>query len=76
MLVDDDGVVFLPAARTAEIAAVAARIRDTERHQAARMLVGTTLREQTRFDDYLVARDRDGSTFRQHLRTLDAAIEE
>ena len=76
VLADDDGVVFLPAARAAEIAAVASRIRDTERVQAARMLLGTTLREQTRFDDYLVARDRDGVTFRQHLRTLDAAIEE
>jgi regulator of RNase E activity RraA len=76
VLADDDGVVFLPEARAAEIAAVAARIRDTERHQAARMQLGTTLREQTRFDDYLAARDRDGTTFRQHLRTLDAAIEE
>ena len=76
VLADDDGVVFLPEARASEIAAVAARIRDTERHQAARMQLGTTLREQTRFDDYLAARDRDGTTFRQHLRTLDAAIEE
>lgn len=76
VLADDDGVVFLPAARAAEIAVVAARIRDTERHQAARMLLGTTLREQTRFDEYLAARDRDGTTFRQHLRSLDAAIEE
>jgi len=76
VLADDDGVVFLPGARASEIAAVAARIRDTERHQAARMQLGTTLRQQTRFDDYLAARDRDGTTFRQHLRTLDAASEE
>ncbi|MEZ0446901.1 RraA family protein [Cellulomonas sp. ICMP 17802] len=76
VLADDDGVVFLPADRAPEIAAVAARIRDTERHQADLMHVGTTLREQTRFADYLVARDRDGTTFRQHLRSLDAAIEE
>jgi regulator of RNase E activity RraA len=76
VLADDDGAVFVPAERASEIAAVAARIRDTERHQAARMLLGTSLREQTRFADYLVARDRDGITFRQHLRTLDAAIEE
>ncbi len=34
------------------------------------------LRQQTRFDDYLAARDRDAVTFRQHLRSLDAAIEE
>lgn len=76
VLADDDGVLFVPAAQAAELAVVAARIRDTERHQAARMALGTSLREQTRFDDYLVARDRDGVTFRQHLRSLDAAIEE
>ncbi|KRD43548.1 dimethylmenaquinone methyltransferase [Cellulomonas sp. Root930] len=76
VLADDDGVVFLPAARASEIAVAAARIRDTERLQAARMQLGTTLRHQTRFADYLVSRDRDGITFRQHLRTLDAAIEE
>ncbi|MET0788496.1 MAG: RraA family protein [Cellulomonas sp.] len=76
VLADDDGVVFLPSSRIDEIAVTAARIRDTERHQAARMQLGTSLREQTRFADYLVARDRDGTTFRQHLRSLDAAIEE
>lgn len=76
VLADDDGVVFLPSERAAEIAVVAARIRDTEQHQAQLMERGTTLREQTRFDDYLVARERDGITFRQHLRSLDAAIEE
>jgi len=76
VLADDDGVVFLPASRVDEVAVVAARIRDTERQQAALMQHGTSLREQTRFGDYLVARDRDGTTFRQHLRSLDAAIEE
>ncbi|RHA38817.1 RraA family protein [Cellulomonas rhizosphaerae] len=76
VLADDDGVILLPADRAAEIAEVAARIRDTERRQAARMQLGTSLREQTAFGDYLAARDRDGLTFRQHLRALDAAIEE
>lgn len=76
VLADDDGVLFLPADRARETAGVAAAIRDTERHQAALMNLGTTLRDQTRFTDYLTARDRDGLTFRQHLRTLDAAIEE
>lgn len=76
VLVDEDGVLFLPADRAGELAAVAARIRDTERRQAARMHLGTSLREQTRFTDYLVARERDGVTFRSHLRSLDAAIEE
>jgi regulator of RNase E activity RraA len=76
VLADDDGVLFVPADRAAEVAVVAARIRDTEESQAERMQAGTTLREQTRFDEYLAARERDGVTFRQHLRSLDAAIEE
>ena len=76
VLADDDGVLFLPGSRAAEIADVAATIRDTEQHQAALMQLGTTLREQTRFADYLTARDRTGLTFRQHLRSLTAAIEE
>jgi regulator of RNase E activity RraA len=76
VLADDDGVLFVPAGRAAELAVVAARIRDTEERQADHMRAGTTLREQTRFDDYLTARERDGVTFRQHLRSLDAAIEE
>ena len=76
VLADDDGVLFLPLDRTDEIAAVAAGIRDVERDQAARMRLGTSLREQTRFAEYLPARDRDGTTFRQHLRRIGGAIEE
>lgn len=76
VLADDDGVLFLPADRVPEIADAAARIRDTERRQAARMQLGTTLREQTRFAEYREARAATGVTFRQHLRALDAAIEE
>lgn len=76
VLADDDGALVLPADRASELAEVATRIRDTERRQAARMQLGTSLREQTRFADYLAARERDGVTFRQHLRSLDAAIEE
>jgi regulator of RNase E activity RraA len=76
VLADDDGVLFLPADQAEQISRVAARIRDTERHQAARMQLGTSLREQTRFADYLDARARRGTTFREHLRSLDAAIEE
>ena len=40
------------------------------------MNLGTSLREQTRFTEYLAARDRDGTTFRQHLRAIGGAIEE
>lgn len=76
VLGDDDGVLFLPLDRAADIAELAATIRDTERRQAIRMSLGTSLREQTRFTDYLAARDRDGTTFRQHLRAIGGAIEE
>ena len=76
VLGDDDGVVFLPLDRAAEIAHLAQTIRDTERGQAERMNLGTSLRSQTRFDEYLAARDADGTTFRQHLRSTGGAIEE
>jgi regulator of RNase E activity RraA len=77
VLGDDDGVLFVPVDRASDIADVAATIRDTERHQATRMQLGTTLRTQARFNDYLAARATDKDvTFRQHLRTLGGAIEE
>ena len=76
VLGDDDGVLFLPLDRAAEIAELATTIRDTERHQAARMNLGTSFREQAQFADFLAARDREGTTFRQHLRSIGGAIEE
>lgn len=76
VLADDDGVLFLPLDRAADIAALASSIRDTERHQAARMHLGDTFRDQTRFSDYLAAREQDGTSFRQYLRTIGGAIEE
>jgi regulator of RNase E activity RraA len=76
VLADDDGVLFLPLDQAAAIAELATAIRDTERLQAARMRLGTGFREQTHFSDYLVARDRDGTTFREYLRTIGGAIEE
>jgi regulator of RNase E activity RraA len=76
VLADDDGVLFLPLARAADIAKLASTIRDTERHQAARMNLGDSLRDQVRFSEYLAARCQDGTTFRQHLRTIGGAIEE
>ena len=76
VLGDDDGVLFLPLDRAAEIAEIAGGIRDVEHEQAARMRLGRSLREQVRFAEYLAARDRDGTTFRQHLRRIGGAIEE
>jgi hypothetical protein len=77
VLGDDDGVLFIPLSSAAEVAEVAATIRDTERSQAAKMHLGTTFRHQARLGDYLAARDSDATiTFRQHLRMFGGEIEE
>jgi 4-hydroxy-4-methyl-2-oxoglutarate aldolase len=77
VLADDDGALFLPAARAADILTAAEHIRDTEHRQAERLRAGTTLRAQLHFPDYLTARATNPSlTLRDHLRTTGAAIEE
>jgi hypothetical protein len=77
VLGDDDGVLFVPLARAQEVADTAATIRDTERSQAARMLMGTTFRNQAHLDDYIAARSSNPDvTFRQHLRAFGGEIEE
>jgi len=74
---DDDGVLFLPAGRAAEVLNIAERIRDTERGQADRMRAGETLRRQVAFGDYLAGRHANPAfTFREHLRSVSGAIEE
>ncbi len=74
---DDDGVIFLPAAKLPEIVAAAAAIADKERRHAGLMRSGVTFRQQTRFAEYLVAREaQSGLTFRQHLKKVASAIEE
>ncbi|MFF7634757.1 RraA family protein [Kitasatospora sp. NPDC008050] len=74
---DEDGVLFLPAARAEELFALAEQIRDTERRQAERIRSGDTLRAQVRFDRYLAARrEQPELTFREHLRAVGGAIEE
>ncbi|MGI5211586.1 RraA family protein [Plantactinospora sp. CA-290183] len=74
---DDDGVLFVPADRAAEVLATAHGIWQVEREQAQRIRAGETLRQQTAFDDYLGRRAADPSyTFRRHLRRIGGAIEE
>jgi 4-hydroxy-4-methyl-2-oxoglutarate aldolase len=74
---DDDGALFLPLARVAEVLEAAERIRRVERAQAERVAGGSTLRQQLRFAEYLERRSRDSSiTFRQHLREIGGAVEE
>jgi regulator of RNase E activity RraA len=77
VLGDDDGILFIPLDRAAEVAEVAAAIRDTGRSQAAKMHLGASLRSQAHFDAYLAARSSGAEiTFRQHLRAIGGEIEE
>ena len=74
---DENGVLFLPAARAAEIAAAARAILETERTQAAKMRQGTSLRAQLQFSDFMSRRASNPQlTFRDHLRRIGGAIEE
>jgi regulator of RNase E activity RraA len=74
---DRDGVIFLPSAGADAITAAAEGIRDIEHRQAEAMRTGTSLREQTGFARYLVAREAHPElTFREHLRATGGAIEE
>jgi regulator of RNase E activity RraA len=77
VLGDGDGVLFVPAARAADVVTLAETIRDTERRQAERMRAGVSLRSQVRFDTYLAQRQQTPSlSFRDHLRAVSGAIEE
>jgi regulator of RNase E activity RraA len=77
VLGDEDGVLFIPLERAADVADVAATIRDTERSQAARMHLGTTFRRQAHLGEYLAARNSgEEVTFRQHLRAIGGEVEE
>ncbi|MEV8221109.1 RraA family protein [Dietzia maris] len=73
---DDDGVLFLPLDRARDIVELATQIRNTERHQAAHMRRGTSLREQLHFTEFLDSRQQRGTTFREHLRRTGGEIEE
>jgi regulator of RNase E activity RraA len=77
VLGDEDGVLFVPASRAADLFTIAETIRDTEGRQAERIRAGVSLRSQVQFDTYLAQRKRTPSlTFRDHLRAVGGAIEE
>jgi regulator of RNase E activity RraA len=77
VLGDDDGALFVPAARAEDIFALAETIRDTEQRQAERIRAGVSLRSQVQFDTYLARRQEAPSlSFREHLRAVGGAIEE
>jgi 4-hydroxy-4-methyl-2-oxoglutarate aldolase len=73
---DDDGVLFVPAARAEDVLTLGETIRDTERRQADRIRAGVSLRRQVQFDTHLARREQTPSlTFREHLRAVGGAIE-
>lgn len=77
VVADDDGVVFVASGSIDAVLATALQISGVERAQAARILAGETLRDQTAFADYLALRAADPAyTFRAHLRSLGGAVEE
>lgn len=74
---DADGVIFVPYKRVKDVLAAAQSIRKTERRQARDIDSGNTLRIQLKFEEFLKKREEDPSyTFRKHLRSIGAAIEE
>ena len=77
VIADSDGLLFLPAEKLANITAAAIGIRDTERGHAAAVQAGVSFRQQVGFARYLTARTSNPAlSFREHLRTISAAIEE
>ncbi len=77
VVVDDDGVIFIREVDAEKVLSTARNIWETERRQAQAVRNGKTLREQLRFDEYLVRRAKDRNyTFRQHIRVLGGAIEQ
>jgi len=73
---DEDGVLFVPLARVADVLSLAETIRDTERRQAEKIRAGETLRDQLRFGDFLARREAEPAwTLRDHLRDIGGAIE-
>jgi regulator of RNase E activity RraA len=74
---DDDGVIFVQKEHAERTLSTALKIWQAERRQAEDVLKGQKLRQQLRFSEYLAKRATDPSyTFRQHIRTLGAAIEQ
>lgn len=73
---DEDGVLFVALADCPRVIAAARDIATREQAQAARLLAGEPLRDQLRLADYVRCRAEDPDyTFRQHVKTLKAAIE-
>jgi regulator of RNase E activity RraA len=76
-LADENGVLFVPADRVADLVSAARAIHAIERKQAEAVGRGLTLRRQLRFAEYLERRAASPAySFREHLRLIGGAIEE
>jgi regulator of RNase E activity RraA len=74
---DADGVLFVPEGNIDKVLETAGRIYQTERMQAEKVSAGITLKEQFKFEDYLLKREAEENySFREHLRRSGGAIEE
>jgi regulator of RNase E activity RraA len=77
VMADDDGVLFVAGTELDAVLDTARSIATTERAQADAIRSGTSLRDQLGFGEYLAQRrERPELTFREHLRRVNAAIEE
>lgn len=77
VVADDDGAVFVPTKRLEAVLTSAQEIQAREQAQADRVRKGENLRRQFHFAEYLKKRSRQPQlTFRDHLRTLQAEIEQ
>lgn len=74
---DEDGVLFVPYERVAEVIEKAQEVYRTERDQIGRIIEGQSIHEQLRFDEYLKRRKEDPSyTFSQHLKQVGGSTGE
>lgn len=77
VVADDDGALFLSQAGAPKVLDAARAIVAKERRQAERVEKGESLRSQFRFREFLKARAvRPDLSFRDHLRSLGAEIEQ
>jgi len=73
---DEDGVLFVEAAKTARVLSAARSVYETERAQAEQVAAGRNLAVQLDLENFIAERAKNPQlTFREHLRRLKAAIE-
>jgi regulator of RNase E activity RraA len=74
---DRDGVVFVPAARLADVQRIALEVARVEARERERVMAGASLGELLKVSDYVARRATEPTyTFRRHVRQVRGAIEE